>query len=123
MKKATFSSLMIIVSIILLFTTVAYSQGIKERMKERLPNIVELKNKSIVGENNLGYLEFVGDKKEKEEVVKAENKDRGKVYEAISRKQKTTANMVGKRRAQQIAEKSNPGNWLKGENGKWYQKK
>lgn len=122
MKRTTFSSL-IILSIILLSATVAFSQGIKERMKERLPDIVELKNNDIIGENDLGYLEFVGNKKEKEDIVKAENNDRKKVYEAIARKQKATADIVGKRRAQQIAEKSNPGNWLKGENGKWYQKK
>lgn len=122
MKRTTFSSL-IILSIILLSATVAFSQGIKERMKERLPDIVELKNNDIIGENDLGYLEFVGNKKEKEDIVKAENNDRKKVYEAIARKQKATADIVGKRRAQQIAEKSNPGDWLKGENGKWYQKK
>lgn len=126
MKRATFCSLIMIISVILLSATFAYSQGakeIKERMKERLGTIIELKNKGIVGENNLGYLEFVGAKKELENLVDAENKDRTKVYEAIAKKQKTTAQKVGERRAIQIAEKAGPGDWLKDKNGKWYQKK
>ncbi|MGD9162040.1 MAG: YdbL family protein [Desulfobacteraceae bacterium] len=123
MKRATFCSLMMIISVILLSATTAFSQGIKERIKERLPVIVELKNKGIVGENNLGFLEFVGNKKEKEDVVEAENNDRAKVYEAIAKKQNTTAQKVGERRAKQIVEKADPGEWLKDESGKWYQKK
>ena len=124
MKRVTLGSL-IILFVILLSTTVVYSQGakeIKDRMKERLGTIVELKNNGIVGENNLGYLEFVGGKKEKEDVVAAENKDRAKVYEAIAKKQNTTVDKVGERRAIQIAEKADPGDWLKDSSGKWYQK-
>lgn len=125
MKKVILSSL-IILSVILLSTTAVFSQGaneIKQRMKQRLPTIVELKNKGIIGENNLGYLEFVSGKKEKEDIVAAENRDREKVYEAIAKKQKTTAQKVGERRAIQIAEKADPGDWLKDKNGKWYQRK
>ncbi|MFC1840557.1 YdbL family protein [Thermodesulfobacteriota bacterium] len=122
MKRATLSSLMIILSIILLSSTVTFSQDIKERMKERLPVIVELKNKGIIGENSLGYLEFVGAARVKQDVVSAENKDREIVYKAIAGKQNTTAEKVGKRRAQQIAQKADPGDWLKNEKGKWYQK-
>ena len=121
MKRSTLYSL-IITSVILLSATIAFSQGIKERFKERLPVIVELKNKGIVGENNLGFLEFVGDKKEKENVVQAENSDRTKVYEAIAKKEGTTSQKVGERRAIQIAEKADPGEWLKDQSGKWYQK-
>ena len=80
MKRVILSSLIILFVIILPATT-AFSQGanaLKQRMKERLPAIVELKNKGIVGENNLGFLEFVGEKKEKAGVVAAENSDRKK---------------------------------------------
>ena len=48
MKRSTLSSLMIILPIILLSATTVFSQDIKQRMKERLPIIVELKNKGIV---------------------------------------------------------------------------
>lgn len=122
MKRAIFSSLTIILSIILLSSTTAFAQDIKERMKKRLPVIVELKDKGIIGENSLGYLEFTGAAREKQDVVRAENRDRKAVYKAIAAKQNTTVEMVGKRRAQQIVKKADPGDWLKNENGEWYQK-
>ena len=122
MKRASFCSLMIILSLILLSANAAFSQGIKERMKERLPVILELKNKGIVGENSMGYLEFTGSTREKEDVVEAENSDRQKVYENIAGELNTTAEKVGKGRARQIAQKADPGDWLKDEKGKWYRK-
>ena len=125
MKKVTLGSLIILV-IILLSGSVAFSQSaneIKENMKTRLATIVELKNAGIIGENNLGYLEYIGTTKKNEDIVSAENKDRKTVYEAIAKKQNTTTELVGKRRAIQIFEKADPGEWLKEESGKWYQKK
>ena len=91
-------------------------------MKARLPIIVELKSQGIVGENLNGYLEFVGNSKVKEDVVAAENDDRLKVYTAIANQAGTTPEVVGKRRAIQIAEKASPGEWLQDADGKWYQK-
>ena len=101
----------------------AFADDIKSRMKQRLPLIIELKTKGIVGENSAGYLEFVGAKREKADVVAAENDDRQTVYEAIAKQQGTTAELVGKRRALQIAKKAAPGEWVKDANGKWIQKK
>ena len=101
----------------------AFADDIKTRMKQRLPVIVELKTKGIVGENNAGYLEFIGKKKEKADIVAAENEDRKTVYEAIAQQQKTTAELVGKRRALQIAQKANPGEWVQDAGGNWIQKK
>ena len=98
------------------------ADDIKTRMKDRLPVIVELKVQGIVGENNLGYLEFVGGKKAKPDVVAAENEDRKSVYEAIAKQERTTAELVGKRRALQIALKASPGEWVQDESGKWIQK-
>jgi len=122
MKRTSLCSLMIILSVILLSANTASSQGIKERMKERLPVILELKNKGIVGENSMGYLEFIGNSREKEGAVEAENSDRQTVYENIARELNTTAEKVGKGRAKQIAQKADPGDWLKDEKGKWYRK-
>ncbi len=68
-------------------------------------------------------MEFVGQQKEKPEIVTAENKDRAAVYEAIAKQQGTTVELVGKHRAIQIADKAKPGEWLQDANGKWYQKK
>ena len=99
------------------------SADIKQRMITRLPIIKSLKDQGIVGENNKGYLEFIGNKKEKQDVVEAENSDRRQVYEAIAKQQSTTVEVVGKHRAVQIADKAQTGEWLQDANGKWYQKK
>ena len=107
---------------ILLTNAYASSKAIKKRMIERLPTIRALKEKGLVGENNKGYLEFVGSKKEKADVIEAENKDRKKVYEAIAKQQGTTVELVGKHRAIQIANKALAGELLQDANGKWYKK-
>ena len=96
--------------------------AIKAEMEKRLPAIVELKSKGIVGEDNSGYLQFVGGKREKEAVVQSENQDRKKVYSAIAKKEGVSVNQVGQRRATHIAGKANKGEWLQGQDGKWYQK-
>ena len=95
------------------------AKEVKARMAERLPVIMELKQKGSVGENKLGLLEFVGAAKDMADVVEAENKDRKMVYNAIAKKTGTTPEIVGQRRAQQIA---GSGEWLKDESGKWRQK-
>ena len=99
------------------------SDNIKQRMIDRLPIIKALKDKEVVGENNTGFLEFIGDQKEKADVVAAENKDRKAVYEAIAKKQGTTPEVVGKHRAAQISGRALAGEWLQDANGKWYKKK
>ena len=119
--------LITILFVIAIFSTMAGSawggaKEIKARMAERLPVIVELKQNGIVGENNQGLLEFVGAAKEKADVVEAENKDRKIVYEAIAKKTGTTAEIVGQRRAKQIAEIAGSGEWLQDDTGKWKQK-
>lgn len=95
---------------------------IKVQMEKRLPLIVELKSKGIVGEDKMGYLQFVGGKREKEDIVQAENQDRRKVYEAIAQKEGVTLEQVGQRRALQIANKARKGEWLQDQTGKWHQK-
>jgi uncharacterized protein len=122
MRKISLRLMLAVMSVLLICSSTLYAQGIKERMQERLPSIVELKKAGIVGENNLGYLEFVGADKKSEDIVTAENDDRKKVYEAIAKQSETTIDLVGQRRAKQIAEKADPGEWIKDEAGKWYQK-
>jgi hypothetical protein len=100
----------------------ASSKAIKQRMIKRLPEIKALKDQGVVGENNKGYLEFIGKKKTKSDVVEAENNDRKQVYRAIAKQQGTTVELVGKHRAAQIAQKAGPDDWLQDANGKWYTK-
>lgn len=95
---------------------------LKSRMIKRLPELVKLKKQGLVGENRQGYLEFVGAKRSREALVKAENRDRRLVYEAIAKQQGTAPEVVGRHRAARIHEKAQPGEWLQGTEGKWYQK-
>lgn len=118
----------ILIGLILLSGAVAYaiafagSEDIKKRMLDRLPTIVSLKQQGIVGENNKGFLEFVGDIKTGKETVETENADRRTVYEAIARQQASTVELVGTRRAIQIAETAQSGEWIQDSGGKWHQK-
>ena len=100
----------------------AFADDIKARMKNRLPVIKELKSQGIVGEDNAGFLQFVGDKKVSADVVAAENKDRLTVYKAIAKQQGTTAELVGKRRALQISKRAGSGEWVQDAGGNWVQK-
>jgi uncharacterized protein len=123
MKKNAFS---IFISLILLagLITVAFAgaDDIKKRMLERLPAIVSLKQQGVVGENSKGFLQFIGNIKTGQDTVEAENADRQKVYEAIAMQQGSTVDLVGTRRALQIAETAQPGEWLQDSSGKWYKK-
>ena len=123
-RKHMLVTILFVISIFSILTTSAWggAKEIKDRMAERLPVIMELKQKGVVGENNQGLLEFVGAAKEKADVVEAENKDRKTVYKAIAKKTGTTPDIVGQRRAQQIAQNAKSGEWLQDEAGQWKQK-
>ncbi len=101
--------------------TAVQAAGVKARMKARLPEIIALKAQGVVGENNRGYLEFIGSRV-KEALVTAENSDRRKVYMAIARQQGAGLEIVEKRRAAQIESKGRPGEWFQDPGGKWYKK-
>lgn len=123
-RKQLLITILLVTAIFSLLATAAWggAQEIKARMAERLPMIMELKQKGLVGENNVGLLEFVGAAIEQADVVEAENKDRKIVYEAIAKKTGTAAEIVGQRRARQIAENAKSGEWLQDETGQWKQK-
>ena len=124
MKNKIYTITTLLVIVTFLFSTAsAFGESIKARMKARKPVIQELKEKGVVGEDKNGYLQFVGQKKEKEDVIAAENADRKKVYAHIAKQKGTTEQLVGERRALQIAQKAQPGTWLQDHSGKWYQKK
>jgi uncharacterized protein len=112
----------LILALIMLTAGQAWAQDIKTRMRDRLPTLVDLKTRGVIGENNQGYLDMLKGQTEKNEVVAAENQDRRTIYAEIARKTSTSAEVVGQRRAIQIAEKASPGEWLQDAAGKWYKK-
>jgi uncharacterized protein YdbL (DUF1318 family) len=127
MNKYSILYAIITLLVVSVFTTdglcFAGANDIKNRMQERLPSIVQMKADAIIGENNMGFLEFVpGAAKREENVISEENNDRQTVYNAIAKQQGATAEIVGKRRANQIAQNASPGEWLQDDSGKWYKK-
>lgn len=98
------------------------ADDIKQRMKSRLPTIVQMKQQGIVGENSNGYLEYVSGNKVNQDVVESENRDRKEVYSAIAKEQGVSIEKVEQLRAAQIVLKAVSGEYLKKQDGSWYQK-
>lgn len=110
------------IAVMLTFAGSVSAQGIKERMKERLPVIAELKKQGIVGEDNQGYLAFVGNEKSHETLIAQENQDRKTIYAHIAAQQNTTISVVEKNRALQLAERAAPGTYIQKPDGSWVKK-
>lgn len=98
------------------------ADNIKTRMMKRLPVIKSLKARGIVGENNMGYLQFMGPSRENQNTVNAENSDRRQVYTAIARQQRVALGVVEKRRAAIIYGNAQRGEWVQAPNGRWHRK-
>lgn len=98
------------------------TDAILSRMEKRVPETVPLFQKGVIGENNKGFLEFLKPDKSKESIINEENTDRLSIYKYIALKQDTSVELVGKRRAEQIAKKASYGEWLQLPDGKWHQK-
>ena len=92
------------------------------RFAARLPKIKELKTQGLVGENAKGFLQFVSDKRDSEELVKTENSDRLIVYERIAKRQGATLDKVAKLKAEKNAKEAQPGEYILDAAGKWSQK-
>ncbi|MBN1197470.1 MAG: YdbL family protein [Candidatus Aminicenantes bacterium] len=98
--------------------------AIKKRMAERLPLLTQMKDQGLIGENNLGYLEFrSGDRTDKQkDVVGKENADRLLVYHMVAEEINVSVQVVGKRRAVQIAKNEPEGHWIQKPDGSWVRK-
>jgi uncharacterized protein YdbL (DUF1318 family) len=105
-----------------LLTPVVSAGALQDRMKERLPDIVALKTKGVIGENHQGYLEFVGKSREGAEIVAAENADRKVLYTAVAQKTGATVEQVGQRAALKWKKNLGEGEYFKNEDGTWIQK-
>ncbi len=97
--------------------------AIKARMAQRLSSVDSLKERTLVGENNRGYLEARGSLTPSEEqTVSSENADRRDVYAAIAASTGSTTDDVGRQRARMIASSSKRGVWVQSPDGQWSQK-
>ena len=121
-KNSLIKSTLVIFLLVFGLSLTANTIKIVSIMKSRLPAIVALKKKGVIGENNRGYLQFIGKVNEKQDLVQTENHDRKVIYTVIAKKDGATVKLVGELRAKQIAEKSEKGYWLQAKNDKWYKK-
>ena len=115
----------VILIVCFLFPTALFAQSTKEimeRMDQRLPLIVEMKEKGIIGEDSHGYLAFVSDNKPNQDIIENENKDRNIIYSLIAKKEDVTLDLIEKYRAKKNAENAKPGELLQNEDGSWYKK-
>ena len=115
-------SLMVAVALLASMATMTWADDIKARMLARLPQIEALKADGVIGEDKNGFLQFRKAAGDKQALINAENADRGEIYKAIAAKQGVSVEVVGQRRALQIAEVAKPGEWLQKADGTWYQK-
>ncbi|MCP4214088.1 MAG: YdbL family protein [bacterium] len=123
MRKQWFVGMLLVVFVAMFSGLIAMDQATKARFLKRKPVIDGMKNRGVVGENNLGILEFRGHVNPNErKIVDEENTDRNKVYAEISRSAGGNAQAVGKRRALKLAQIAAKGHWLQNPAGKWYRK-
>ena len=92
------------------------------RMSERRVIIEQLKAEGLVGENNKGYLEFVGSTKKNEDVINAQNADRKVGYQIVADKQGVTVEQISTVRASYYAKNAAKGEWFQNSSGKWVQR-
>ena len=92
----------------------AHAQDIRARMKQRIPQIMELKKSGVIGEDSKGYLAFVNGKgnPQADAVVKAEN---------AAKKENVSVDVVASQRAAKLAQIAKSGEYIQ-KNGKWVRK-
>ena len=95
----------------------------KERMKERLPKIIEAKGAGLVGEGVDGFLHLRG-KKEKTvvQLVTVENEDRKEFFKAYSIKTGSTTQVIAQTFSESMKSRDKKGFWQKDSKGSWVQK-
>jgi len=95
---------------------------LRDRFKQRYPQVQELKKAGVVGETSDGYLDWVKKKDPKAaDTVDAENADRKTLYESIAKNENTTVELVAQHAAKRNFSKAADGEYLK-EDGTWKKK-
>ena len=93
--------------------------------RARFDQVRAYKEKGAIGENNLGYLELLSEDVEAQALVKAENKDRRQIYQAILEQNNLPAgelDKVEKAFAQVQRDKAAPGDKIQDPEGQWITK-
>ncbi len=90
-----------------------------ESMRARIPQITELKDKGVIGEQADGFLGVVKPDGAAQAVVDAENKDRRAEYEKRAASQGQTLDVLAKVLGSARLDKEKPGRMIRGASGTW----
>jgi len=112
----------VLIICLILSSQLVLAAGIKDRIKQRLPVIADLKTKGVIGEDYRGYLGFVGNARDQQSVIAAENKDRKLIYKHLAKQQNTTIEVIEQIQAKRKAAKAKPGEFIQRQDGSWQQK-
>jgi uncharacterized protein YdbL (DUF1318 family) len=100
---------------------------LRERFKNRLPDVRNAKSAGKIGETTAGVLEAVDAKAVESDaklkkLVEEENADRKELFKIIAEKEKVTEEKVAERAGQRNFERAKSGEYLKDKSGKWTKK-
>lgn len=91
-------------------------------MKARLPKIVELKDKGLIGEQSDGFLGVVEDKEGASAIVAEENADRRNVYSERAKSQGQTLDIFSAVIGSAKTRDEESGRFIRSSTGKWLKK-
>ena len=108
----------------LIIGEVSADSNLTERMKARLPDVMEAKSKGSIGESVDGLLLIRGKKvnSKVEKLVKAENADRNALIKVLAKQTGGDRKLVAKKFAKGIASRAKKGHWFKNPAGNWISK-
>ncbi|WAC07719.1 MAG: DUF1318 domain-containing protein [Thermodesulfobacteriota bacterium] len=119
--------------VVTMFSLVAFGAAqntkddIKIRMKDRFPQISELKQSGKIGETPSGFAEAVKKEFAQDEkiskLITAENNDRNLLYALIAQESQTSVEEVGMANAKRYFQKASDSDYFKTQAGEWKQKK
>lgn len=120
-------TLMAVLALLAGFSKLEAGEGLRDRFKKRYPDLLKLKKKGKVGETWEGKVEAVEEGYLSQEKVKRiideENADRARLFRALAKKNEVTEAVVAKRYFGRQLRKADPDEYVKGEDGKWKQRK
>ncbi len=98
--------------------------ALQKEMKARMPQVIALLDRGVVGSNKQAYLDVRGKlTPAQKKIVDAENAARKAVYAEIAKKNNTTIAVVEQQRADQLSKRLPKGKkvWYQTADGKWHQ--
>ncbi len=93
--------------------------------RNRFDQLRALKEKGVVGENNRGYVEALGDDPQAKAIADEENQDRRFIYKTIVEQNNLSADAISTIEtvfAQVQRDKANPGEKIQDASGSWLKK-